>query len=112
MDVLHCRKDLLLSDTVHKFFLYNGSFFPISFLNQNYVGLTITVSWNLCYHKRQKGSRGFQSVSEKKKPSLRKHCHYYSKAAKLEFQVVLLKAWHSSLKSEIHLCYFNKIVPF
>lgn len=48
----------------------------------------------------------------RKKPSLRKHCYYYSKAAKLEFKLVILKAWHSSLKFEIDHCYFNKTVPF
>ena len=40
---------------------------------------------------------------------LRKQCSYYSKIAKLESRYSYFKAWHSSLKFEKYLCYFNKI---
>lgn len=51
--VLHCVEKIYFCQILStKIFLYNESFFPISFLNQNYVGITST--WNLCYHKRRR----------------------------------------------------------
>lgn len=64
--------------------------------------------------KKKKKSHGIYTTTKTEEikrilvSHLRKHCSCYSKTEKLESRYSYFKAWHSSLKFENYLCYFNK----